>query len=75
MGSGENRTKDEGDEREEREKGHTRINRSINLTDGRVVQLGQRDFKRLVADVALYFGNIRGDLNGDVGDSVDGSIR
>jgi hypothetical protein len=58
-----------------REKGRTRINRSINLTKGRVVQLGQRDFEGLVADVALYFGNIRGDLNGDVGDSIDGSIR
>ena len=59
---------DEGDEGEKREKGRrTRINRSINLSNGRVVQLGQRDFKGLVADVALfYFGNIRCDLNGNV---------
>ena len=68
---------DEGDEGGKREKGRqTRINRSINLSNGRVVQLGQRDVEGLVADVALfYFGNIRSDLNGDVGDRIDGSIR
>jgi hypothetical protein len=41
---------------------------------GRVVQLGQIDLVRLVADIALHFGDIRRDLNGDVGDGVDGGV-
>ena len=41
---------------------------------GRVVQLGQTDLVRLVADVAFYLGDIRSDLNGDVGDGVDGGV-
>ena len=62
--------------KERSKKGRTMINRSVNLgTNGRVVQLRQRELKRLVADVALYFRNIRSDLNGNVGDSINGSIR
>jgi hypothetical protein len=58
------------------EKRLTRSDRSVNLwTKGRVVQLGQIDLVGLVADIALHFGDIRGDLNGDVGDGVDGGVR
>src|SRR5579863_10417430 len=57
------------------EKRLTGSDRSVNLgRKGRVVQLGQIDLVRLVADVALHFGDIRSDLNGDVGDGVDGGV-
>jgi hypothetical protein len=57
------------------EKRLTRSDRSANLwTKGRVVQLGQIDLVRLVADIAFDLGDIRSDFNGDVGDGVDGSV-
>ncbi len=58
-------------------KGPTGNDRSVNLRrNGRVVQLlVETDLVRLVAGVALHFGNIRSDFHGDVGHSVDGGVR
>jgi hypothetical protein len=68
--------KEKGEKGRRGEKRLTRSDRSVNLwTKGRVVQLGQIDLVGLVADIALHFGDIRGDLNGDVGDGVDGGVR
>ena len=62
--------------RKKKNKGRTSIDRSVNLRgNGRDVQLGQTDLERLVADVALHFGNIRSYLNSNVRDSVDGGVR
>ncbi len=56
-------------------KRQTWSDRSVNLgSKGRVVQLGETDLVRLVANVALHFGDIRSDLDGDVGDGVDGGV-